>query len=147
VVRASVLAGLLEMLSSGAATAKDIYVGGDSPHATIASALAEARALPIGERRRILVHGGAYYSTEVRLTAEDSGLTIENVPGEVPIFYGGELVTGWEAEGKFQVARIPETSGAKGLAPRLLLVNGESRPRARFPAINTLPHETRFDVP
>jgi hypothetical protein len=74
-------------------------------------------------------------------------LTIENVPGEVPIFYGGELVTGWEAEGKFQVARIPETSGAKGLAPRLLLVNGESRPRARFPAINTLPHETRFDVP
>ena len=142
-----VLCGLLAALSSGPATAKDIYVGGDSLHPTIASALAEARALPLGEPRRILVHGGAYYSTEVQLTAEDSGLTIENVTGEVPIFYGGELVTGWEAEGKFQMARIPEASGAKGLAPRLLLVNGESRPRARFPATNTLPHETHFDVP
>ena len=138
VVRAGGLAGLLAVLSSGAATAKDIFLGGDSPHSTMASALAEARALPVGEPRRILVHGGAYYSTEVQLTAEDSGLTIENVSGEVPIFYGGELVTGWEAEGKFQVARMPEAS-VKGLAPRLLLVNGESRPRARFPATNTLP--------
>lgn len=144
--RAGLLGGLLAVLSSGAVTAKDVYVGGDSPHPTVASALAEARALPVGEPRRILVHGGAYYNTEVQLTAEDSGLTIENVPGEVPIFYGGELVTGWEPEGKCQMARIPEASG-KGLAPRLLLVNGESRPRARFPATNTLPHETRFDVP
>ena len=127
--------------------AKDIYVGGNSPHPSMASALAEARTLPVGEPRRILVHGGAYYNTDVQLTAEDSGLTIANVPGEVPIFYGGELVTGWEPEGKFHVARLPEASGAKGLAPRLLLVNGESRPRARFPATNTLLHETRFDVP
>jgi hypothetical protein len=143
----SVLGGLLAVLSAGAASAADIYVGGDSPHATVASALAEARALPNGEARRILVHGGAYYNTDVQLTAEDSGLTIENVPGERPIFYGGGLVTGWEPEGKFQVARLPAASGGGGLAPRLLLVDGESRPRARYPATNTLPHETRFDVP
>ena len=60
----SSLAGLLSVLSLGAATAKDVYVGGDSPHPTIASALAEVRALPVGEPRRILVHGGAYYNTE-----------------------------------------------------------------------------------
>src|ERR1035437_4226588 len=108
IVRTGLLTGLMAALSSGAATAKDVYAGGDSPHPTVASALAEARALPIGEPRRILVHGGAYYNTEVQLTAEDSGLSIENVPGEVPIFYGGGLVTGWEADGKFQVARMPE---------------------------------------
>ena len=105
--RPAVLGGLLAVLGSGTAVAKDIYVGGDSPHPTIVSALAEARALPKGEPRRILVHGGAYYNTEVQLTAEDCGLTIQNVPGEVPIFYGGELLTGWEQEGKFQVAQIP----------------------------------------
>ncbi len=146
-LRAGVLGGMLALIPSRAAVAKDIYVGGDSPHTTVASALAEARALPVGEPRRILVHDGAYYNTGVQLTAEDSGLTIENVPGEVPIFYGGEPLTGWEPEGKFQSARLPEAAGGKGLAPRLLLVNGVSRPRARFPATNTLPHETRFDVP
>src|ERR1035438_2441364 len=119
IVRRGLLTGRMAVLSPGGAAAKDVYVGGDPPHPTVASALAEARALPVGEPRRILVHGGAYYSSEVQLTAEDSGLTIENVPGEVPIFYGGELVTGWEAEGKFQVARIPEDSG-RGLAPLLL---------------------------
>jgi len=142
-----VLAGMLGALFSGAAPAKDIYVGGNSPYPTVAAALAVARALPVGESRRILVHGGAYYDTQVQLTAADSGLTIENVPGETPVFYGGDLVTGWAPEGKFQVARISETSIGKGLPPRLLLVNGESRPRARFPATNTLPHETRFSVP
>jgi hypothetical protein len=94
-----------------------------------------------------LVHGGAYYNAQVQLTAEDSGLTIENVPGETPVFYGGDLVTGWDAEGKFQAARLPETSDGASLAPRLLLVNGESRARARYPATNTFAHETRFEVP
>lgn len=131
----SVLGGLLAVLSAGAAAGKDIYVGGDSAHATVASALAEARGVPSGETRRILVHGGAYYNTDVQLTAEDSGLTIENVPGETPIFYGGGLVTGWEPEGKFVVAQLPEASGGGGLAPRLLLVNGESghEPDIRLP--------------
>ncbi|MEI7807842.1 MAG: right-handed parallel beta-helix repeat-containing protein [Verrucomicrobiota bacterium] len=146
-VRTLVLAGMVGTFFFGAATAKDIYMGGKSPYPTMMSALAAARALPAGETRRILVHGGAYYDTQVQLTAADSGLTIENVPGETPVFYGGDLVTGWETEGKFQVARILEASAGKGLAPRLLLVNGESRPRARFPATNTLTHETRFSVP
>jgi hypothetical protein len=145
--RIVVLGSLLAVISSGAVIGKDIYVGGNSPHPTIASALAEARALPVGEPRRILVHSGAYYNTEVRLTSEDSGLTIENMPGEAPVLYGGEPLTGWEPEGKFQAAHLPTASGENALSPRLLLVNGESRPRARFPATNTLPHETRFDVP
>jgi len=142
-----VLAGMLGAFLVEAATAKDIYVGGNSPYPTITSALAAARVLPVGESRRILVHGGSYYDTQVQLTAADSGLIIENVPGETPVFYGGNLVTGWEREGIFQVARIPDASAGKWLAPRLLLVNGESRPRARFPATGTLPHETRFSVP
>jgi hypothetical protein len=145
--RAFVLGGMLAVFSPRAVTAKDFYVGGNSPHSTMASALAAAHALPAGEPRHILVHGGAYYDTQVQLTAEDSGLTIENVPGETPIFYGGELVIGWEPDGQFQSARMPETASSENLPPRLLLVNGETRARARFPATNTLPHETRFDVP
>ena len=142
-----VAGGTLAALSLGAAAAKDIYAGGDSAHPTVASALVAARALPAGEARRILVHGGVYYNAQIQLTGQDSGLTIENVPGETPVLYGGEALTGWAPDGKFQAAPLPVVAGSKGVAPRLLLVNNESRPRARYPATGVLTHETEFKVP
>ena len=136
------------------AIAKDLSVapgvtGGDGsrskPFATLAAAVTESRSST--GPHRILIQGGNYFDVAVRLASEDSGLSIEGVPGESAILYGGVPLSGWQAEAKFQVAQLPAPPPARGWEIRLLLVNDESRPRARYPATGTLTHESTFDVP
>ncbi len=87
----------------------------------------------------IIVRGGSYYEAEVVLESEDSGLTIEAYPGEKPVLYGGRPVKNWEKDGKYYVAKL---EGVKDRTWdfRLLLVNNESRPRARLPKTGAFEH-------
>ncbi|MCP5519863.1 MAG: right-handed parallel beta-helix repeat-containing protein [Verrucomicrobiales bacterium] len=130
------------------------------PFGSLQRAVEAARRVPRGELRRIVVHGGSYYDVSVALTAADSGLVLEANPGEQPVLHGGRRIRGWQPAGNGQFAAalpaIDASGGAGGRSGRaspsdgevrLLLVNGASRPRARFPATGRLPHESRFDVP
>jgi hypothetical protein len=136
------------------AIAKDFHVaagtiGGDGsqskPFATLAKAVSELRSSP--GPHRILIQRGSYYDVAVQLGAQDSGLVIENAPGHSAILYGGVPLGGWKEEGRLQVAHLPSPAPGRHWDVRLLLVNDESRPRARYPATGTLTHETAFNVP
>jgi hypothetical protein len=129
----------------------------EQPLATLAKAVTVTRSLPIGESRRIVLRGGSYWNVAVVLGPKDSGLTIEADPGETPVLHGGQRLTGWVKDGnRFVSAPLPKLSVTEeevsaGLAlprweVRLLLINGQSRPRARFPESGELPHLTSFDV-
>jgi hypothetical protein len=124
-------------------------IGGDGsqsrPFATLAAAVGESRSSP--GPHRILIQGGSYYDVAVQLGAQDSGLVIETAPGQSAILYGGVQLNGWKEEGKFQVAHLPSPAPGRHWDVRLLLVNDESRPRARYPGTGTLTHETAFNVP
>lgn len=119
--------------------------GTDGPFATLEHAVDAAREVGAGTARRIVVRGGAYYEVAVTLDERDSGLTIEAAAGETPVLYGGRVVSGWQPEGQVLSAALPEVaSGAWDF--RLLVVNGEMRPRARYPESGALTHESVFDV-
>lgn len=148
------IAWLLLAVLASSLVAADLHVaagaaGGDGsrarPFATIAEAVTVSHATP--GPHRILVQNGAYYDVSVRLGPQDSGLVIENAPGHSPTLYGGVLLTDWQTEGQFKVAALPPLPQGRRWEIRLLLVNDESRPRARYPASGTLTHETEFKVP
>ena len=73
-----------------------------APNSAIAS-LATARDLLRAKRKQgaaapfvLRLHGGTYRLTEtLELGPEDSGITIENAPGERPIVSGGRRIEGW----------------------------------------------------
>jgi hypothetical protein len=117
--------------------------GTDGPVATLARAIELARGK--SGARRIVVRGGAYYDVGVQLDGQDSGLTIEAAAGETPILYGGRQVTGWQPDGEFWSVDLPEVATGDWDF-RLLIVNDEMRPRARYPETGALTHENVFDV-
>lgn len=125
----------------------------DQPFATLTQARDAARKLPAGQPKRIVLRGGKYFNVSLGLGPEDSGLVIEAAPEEKPILYGGERITGWAKDGeKFYAASLPDFPRVAGDAPadweiRMLRVDGQWRPRARFPVQGTLTHLTSFDVP
>jgi hypothetical protein len=105
-----------------------------APNSTIRS-LATGRDLLRTQRKQgaaapfvLRVHGGTYRLSETLvLGPEDSGITIENAPGERPIISGGRRIEGW---------RI--SSGPLLTAPvsgnfRQLFVAGRRAQRARTP--------------
>ena len=105
-----------------------------APNSSIAS-LATARDLLRTKRQQgaaapfvIRVHGGTYRLTEALvLGPEDSGIAIENVPGERPVISGGRRIEGWRT-----------SSGPLLTAPasgdfRQLFVAGRRAQRARSP--------------
>jgi len=119
----------------------------EKPFATLTKARDAARLQAAGKARRIIVRGGKYYDVSLALGPEDSGLTIEAAPGEKPILHGGRLVRGWEQDGeKFYAARLPGVK-ERTWDFRVLVVNGEMRPRARLPRTGEFTHLTRFDAP
>ena len=120
--------------------ADDFHVAGGSiegdgshskPFATLAAAVAESR-LSTGPHR-ILIQGGSYDDVAVELGPQDSGLVIEAGAGQSATLYGGVPLSGWETEGKFQIARLQPPPSGRRWDIRLLLVNDESRPRRPLP--------------
>lgn len=110
----------------------------ERPVATLAQALNLLRQAPAGQARRMIVHGGAYYDVHLVLGPDDSGLTIEAAAGERPVLYGGRRVSGWTSAGDGLWGAPLAGVRDRTWDFRLLLVNGEVRPRAR------LPREGRF---
>ncbi len=126
------------------------------PFANLTKARDAARQVPAGQPKKVIVHDGKYFNVSLQLDGRDSGLTIEAAPGAKPVLIGGQPLTGWVKEGDHcYTAPLPSRvrpTAAGTLAPadwqvRLLCVDGQNRPRARFPAEGTLPHESRFDIP
>jgi hypothetical protein len=128
------------------------------PFASLQAAVQAARSVPASDPRRVVVHDGIYENVSITLNADDSGLTIEAMPGANPILYGGQQLTGWKPDGdRFWSADLPtfptppEPAAADGPDAtwqiRMLEVDGAMRQRARFPAEGTLTHETTFEVP
>jgi len=137
---------------NAANTAASFYVSPDGndrnsgteskPFKTINKARDEARKSP-AEEQKIIVREGSYYDVELTLGPEDSGLTIEGLPGEEAILYGGRPITNWEKDGDFYSAKI---EGAKDRTWdfRLIMVNNELRPRARLPKEGAFKHLNKF---
>jgi hypothetical protein len=130
----------------------------EQPFATLDRAVAAARVLPAEATRIVRLRGGPYWNVGLVLGPEDSGLTIEAESGERVILYGGQRLTNWVREGErwhaVSLPSLPVTEAdvkAELALPRwevrLLLVDGQTRPRARFPEAGELPHQTRFEVP
>jgi hypothetical protein len=115
------------------------------PLGSLPEAVAAARQTP--GPHRILVHSGLYYNVAVTLGPQDAGLVVEGVGQTPPVLYGGIRLTHWQPDGKFQAAPLPPSPTGRPWEIRLLLVNGEARPRARYPSTGALPHESVFKVP
>lgn len=100
-------------------------------------ALAVSRELPEGCRRTIVLSPAEYgLSQPIALDERDSGLTLRGRDGA--ILYGGCRLAGWRRDGDLLRAPV-----APGTEPRMLLVGGLSRERARFPAEGTLENRNR----
>ena len=124
------------------------YAPQDGPFATLAHALEVTRALPAGEERYIVVHGGVYYGVSLLLDARDNGLTLEAASGEQPVFYGGVPVDDWQpdpADRRFVCADV-SALGAQAAEIRALQVNGRFCPRARLPGEGAFTHHSHFKV-
>ena len=128
-----------------------------SPFATLMRARDALRSTPQGEPRILRVLSGTYTNAFLNLKPEDSGLTILGVGPSIPVLLGGQDLGPWQetTEG-FWSASLPDfpafSSEASRRNPnawevRALVVNGQWRPRARYPAEGKLTHATRFDVP
>ncbi|MEK7404688.1 MAG: right-handed parallel beta-helix repeat-containing protein [Acidobacteriota bacterium] len=129
------------------ALAAELHVSPAGPLTTLSAARDAARKLPAAEPKRIVVHGGKYFFTEpLVLDARDSGLTIEAAPGETPVLYGGQRITGWQRDGEnFWAAKIPERGGQRWHF-RLLVVNDRVCRPARLPDSGYLTHASEFPV-
>jgi len=120
--------------------------GTDGPFATFAPALEASHRLWAKVPRRIVLRGGNYYGLTLELGPRDSGLTIEAMPGERPILYGGVPLTGWRPDGDHLWAvDLPQVQSG-GWDFRMLQVNGRFCPRARLPREGVLTHESEFPV-
>ncbi|MBN1421462.1 MAG: right-handed parallel beta-helix repeat-containing protein [Planctomycetes bacterium] len=125
-----------------------IHVPPDAGAAGLRAAIDEARKLPPGAERRIVLPAGAYFlEAPIVLDARDSGLTIEAAPGSAPLLIGGRRIEGWEPDGdRFFAAEVPDVA-AGTWDFRMLVVNDRFARRARFPAEGRLRHLSTFDVP
>jgi hypothetical protein len=119
----------------------------DGPFATLKRAIEETRIHKDKMHKKIIIREGNYYDAAVELTTEDSGLTIEAMPGEKPVLYGGRKISGWkkEKDSEFWYAELPEA--AKGYWDfRMLSVDGRFCSRARLPENGRFEHLTEFKV-
>ena len=121
----------------------------DGPFATLARARDAVRDLKSRGRHTgpvtVCVRGGEYHLSEpFCLHPEDSGteenpVTYAAYPHEGPVFSGGQRISGWrQAEGNIWSVEIPDVKSGRWYF-RQLFVNGERRPRARWPREKWLP--------
>ncbi|MCX7799273.1 MAG: right-handed parallel beta-helix repeat-containing protein [Fimbriimonadales bacterium] len=107
------------------------------PLRSLREALSRARASRVRHIR--LLPGVHRVSETVVLGPEDKGLVLEGPA----VLSGARVVNGWrrDADGCWSA---PEPTDRP---IRMLLVNGEIRPRARYPESGRLRHESVFDIP
>lgn len=116
--------------------------GTDGPLATFAAAqrkVREARQADPSRPLTVLFRGGVYRLTEpIVFTPEDSGregapVTYAALPGEKPIFTGGDVIGGWQkGQGNLWIAQLPAVKAGQWY-PKQLFVNGRRCQRARTP--------------
>jgi len=111
----------------------------DGPFATVARALAAARAFrqSSGAPATVVLRAGTHFLAEpLVLKPEDSGLQWVAYGRERPVLSGGRAITGWRqvrAGGMdMWMAEIPETRGGKWFF-RQLWVGNRRATRARYP--------------
>jgi hypothetical protein len=109
--------------------------GTDGPVATIERArdiLRQRKAA--AEDRRVVIADARYQLTKpFVLTPEDSVATYEAAPGAHPVFSGGKVIRGFQAdENGLWTARIPEVAGGSWHFDQLF-VNGRRAVRAKTP--------------
>lgn len=117
------------------------------PFCTLKRAIEETRKYKDTEHKRIIIREGSYYDVSVEIKADDSGITIEAISGEKPVFYGGRLITDWkkEANSDFWYSELPEVKTGKWDF-RMLSVNGKFSARSRLPEKGRYEHLSKFDV-
>ena len=120
----------------------------DGPFATLHAARQAARNLGTAQPRKVIIQTGQYFLDKpLTLGNEDSGLTIESVPGAQVYLYGGRKITSWKKEGdKFYSASLPDIKDRKWDF-RTLVVNGRFCKRARVPEKGFFEHLSSFNVP
>jgi len=123
--------------------------------ADVGATLAEIRAarragaIPAMERVTVRLPPGEHFLAQpLVLTAEDSHVTLTGVPGApVPTLHAGIRLSGWRA-GQFnhQPCLSIEVPWPRDDLPRLLLIRGRPRPRARWPKVHR-PTEAETSTP
>ena len=147
-------AGVFHVAPSGSDAADGSV---DHPFASLTRARDACRGLPAGAAKDIVVHGGKYFNVCLWLGPEDSNLTIEAAPGEKPLLYGGQRLSGWtQVAANLYAAPLPAFPAAVAQSPvnnlpggwqvRMLLVDGVMAPRARYPASGKLTCLNSFPV-
>ncbi|MDP3013540.1 MAG: right-handed parallel beta-helix repeat-containing protein, partial [Candidatus Subteraquimicrobiales bacterium] len=136
---------------------RDFYVSPDGkddgkgtkqkPFLTLNRAVDASRLVGEGQQRRIILRNGNYYNVHVRLVTEDAGLTIEAEDGETPVLYGGTDIVNWQKINEdLYVADVPKNLKENKSDIRVLIVNGQSRPRAKIPKQGRFTHLSSFNV-
>jgi hypothetical protein len=119
---------------------------GDGPFATLQKAVEKSREEG-KQNKKIILRGGSYYNTSVVLKEEDSGLTVEAMPGEAPVLYGGQRISGWRKEKNSELwfAEVPQVASGEWNF-RMLQVNGRFCQRSRLPETGFYTYLTEFKV-
>ncbi len=87
---------------------------------------------------------GTHWEAHLELTSTDSGLTIEGSSEGTSRLVGGKRIQNWnEDESGWLVADLPDAASGK-LDFRMLCIHGEFAPRARYPEVGALIHDTHF---
>jgi hypothetical protein len=113
-----------------------------SPVLTLSHALDLSRSSGV---KKIILRGGKYYGVGVKLDNRDQGLTITNYKGEVPMLYGGKIVSQFQPEGKFVYASVPGSNN-RSWDFRMILIGDSLRSRARVPAQGALTLNNQFNA-
>ncbi len=144
---------MVALLVAVASFAQVVYVsptGNDAgsgsasaPKKTIRAAISQLAGSTGGTVRLL---AGAYLLPEtIAIGHECPGLTLEGAPGQKATLLGGVDVRGWQKAGRLLWAAVPDRVAAEGA--RMLMVNGQLRPRSRMPETGEFIHQSVFDVP
>ncbi len=93
------------------------------------------------ENKKVVVEEGIYYNVSVKITPEDSGLTITGRPGKDVRLYGGVPIGEWKQAGGWLEAEVSEDIA---LDFRILIVNDTLRDRARLPQTGAFNHRNEW---
>ena len=129
----------------------EVHVSVEGNDAAEGSAASPVRSLSRAVRlaqagdKRVVVHAGTYHDAALTLSAGESGMMIDAAPGERPVLLGGVRLEGWrKVDGRLWAAELPK---GREWEVRLLSVNGQVRPRARWPKEGRLEHASTFNIP